>query len=232
MTRIDRKWLPSSLLRPIGYCLLGLTFFDWVALIVPIVLGSQKWNHSDWRFQTIGQLIDKVPVILLAMGLIFYDADSVKTKWEEIILRIFHWSALGLGILFLAIAPLLGADAFKLRKKMDEQINNDIAWRLSVLQQAEKRVNINNISGKNIEDMNNALIQLKILPEQSLNTDNIGSARKEILFRINQAKQEVRIKTENNWKKRRVYLLNYSVKWFIGAIISVVIFIYIWRVTR
>jgi hypothetical protein len=203
-----------------------------VALIVPIVLGSQKWNHSDWRFQTIGQLIDKVPVILLAMGLIFYDADSVKTKWEEIILRIFHWSALGLGILFLAIAPLLGADAFKLRKKMDEQINNDIAWRLSVLQQAEKRVNINNISGKNIEDMNNALIQLKILPEQSLNTDNIGSARKEILFRINQAKQEVRIKTENNWKKRRVYLLNYSVKWFIGAIISVVIFIYIWRVTR
>ncbi|MBW4621486.1 MAG: HpsJ family protein [Cyanosarcina radialis HA8281-LM2] len=232
MARIDRKWLPSSLLRPIGYCLLGLTLFDWVALIVPIILGSQKWNHSDWRFQTIGQLIDKVPVVLLAMALIFYDPDSIKSKLEEILLRVFHWMALGLAIFFLAIAPLLGADAFKLRKKMDTQINNDISWRLSVLGQAEKRVNLANISGRSLEDINNALIQLKILPEQSLETNNIASARQEILLRINQAKQEVRTKTEKDWRRRRVYLLNYSVKWFIGAIISVVIFAYIWRITR
>jgi hypothetical protein len=70
------------------------------------------------------------------------------------------------------------------------------------------------------------------LPEQSLDTSNIVSARKEILFRINQSKQEVRTKTEKDWRRRRVYLLNYSVKWFIGAIISVVIFAYIWRITR
>ncbi len=45
---LDDPWLSSSLLRPIGYCLLLLTLFDLISILVP-----PRLMNPTWEFQTI-----------------------------------------------------------------------------------------------------------------------------------------------------------------------------------
>lgn len=217
---VDDGWLSSSLLRPIGYCLLVLTSFDLISILVPLRL-----MNPTWEFQTIGSLVERVPVPLLGLGLVFYAKDELRSKWEQLPLKLLSWSSLLAGVLFVLLAPLLLVDSLRIGEQINYQINTQVTQQLSQLGQLE-----NQVSKGTAQDINEVLTRFN--QGQPPTIKNPQQLKSRLLSEITQAKQTLRPKTEANWADRRLALLKNSVKWFLGSLVSGALFIYIWRVTR
>lgn len=88
-------------LRWVGYGLLLLALFDVIQLLLPL-------NYQDpvWVLQTVGAIVERVPVPLLGLLLIFFGEDAERTSIEDILLKVLRWATLLLAIGFLAMVPL------------------------------------------------------------------------------------------------------------------------------
>lgn len=75
---IQTEMRSASLLRWVGYGLLVLALMD----VVDILLPPQLMNPA-WEFQTIGALVERVPVPLLGLALVFFDGISSRKNWEN-----------------------------------------------------------------------------------------------------------------------------------------------------
>lgn len=217
---VENGWPSSSLLRPIGYCLLVLALFDVIQLVFP-----PHFMDPNWEFQTIGALLERLPVPLMGLGLVFYAHADSRSKWERLPLMFFSWAALVAGVLFLLLAPLLVVDSLRLNDQIAVQVNTELNQQLFELTQLQ-----NQVSKGTAKDINDALTRLNQGPPPELKTPQ---EMKSLLFsEITKAKQTVQSQADAAMKDRDLALFKNSVKWFLAAVISGILFIYIWHITR
>lgn len=218
---VDNELLSSSLVRCIGYCLLVLALFDFIALLIPPAM------NPVWRFQTMGAIIERVVVPLLGLLLVFYGEADLRWGWEERLLKFLSWSALLVGILFLLLAPLLILDGLRVDDQISYQINAKVSQQLSQLTQVENQIN----RATTPKDILSVTARLNI---QRLPADikNIQQLKSRLLAEIVKAKGAVRPKTEAAATSQRFALIKTAVKWFLGTIVTGSVFIYIWRNSR
>src|SRR6476469_8023934 len=69
-------------LRWIGYGLLILSVLDAIAVLIPANFGNRLWE-----LQTIGAVVERVPVPLLAMALIFFGEGYDRRGLEDVFLK-------------------------------------------------------------------------------------------------------------------------------------------------
>ena len=91
----------SKLLRLVGYGLLLLSLLDLIDTLVPLNL-----MEPVWQFQTLGKLVEQVPVPLIGIVLIFYGSRNSWAKWEQSLLKLLSWGALLAGIGYFLLVPL------------------------------------------------------------------------------------------------------------------------------
>lgn len=216
---VYKEWSSSSLFRPIGYCLLLLGLFDIIDIFVPL-----RFMNPNWEFQMIGSLVERLPVALLGLGLVFYGKKDIQSKWELPILKFLSWASLLVGILLLLLSPLLVVDSLRLKNQIHHQINTEVTQQLSQLERIEKQVNQGTDS-----DITNAMTRLN--QGTPLDIKNPQEVKSKLLAEINQAKGKIRTQTETAWADRRLALVKNTVKWLLGALVLGVLFIYLWRLT-
>lgn len=222
MTPVANEWSSSALLRQIGYCLLVLSLFDVIHILVP-----PRFMDPTWEFQVIGDLVERVPVPLLGLGLVFYTEGDFRSKWERLLLKFLSWASLWTGVLFLLLAPLIFVDKARIDDQINYQINTQVSRQLSGVEQVEQQLG-NATSGK---DINSVVARLNIegLPP---NIQSPQELKSRLLLETTEAKKKIRPKAEAAWADRRLTLVKNSVKWFLGSLVSGVLFVYIWQVTR
>lgn len=214
---VYKEWSSSSLFRPIGYCLLLLGLFDIIDIFVPL-----RFMNPNWEFQMIGSLVERLPVALLGLGLVFYGKKDIQSKWELPILKFLSWASLLVGILLLLLSPLLIVDSLRLKNQINHQINTEVTQQLSQFERIEKQV-----SQGTDKDITNAMTRLN--QGTPLDIKNPQEVKSKLLAEINQAKGKIRTQTETTWADRRLALVKNTVKWLLGALVLGVLFIYIWR---
>lgn len=64
----ERQVFSSGILRLVGYGLLVMAIIDVFFLVIP----PQLMNPL-WEFQTVGAIVERIPVTLLGIVLIYYD---------------------------------------------------------------------------------------------------------------------------------------------------------------
>jgi hypothetical protein len=219
---LDKEGTSYSILRAIGYGLLLLVLLDIIHLLIP-----PGFLNPAWEFQTIGQLIERVAVPLLGLGLVFYGEDDYRSKWEGLFLKFLSWASLVTGVLFLLLAPLLLMDSFRLGDQIDYQVNTQSSQQLEQLEQIEQQLG----QATTDKDINIALTRLKIqgLPPTIKNPQE---AKSKVLSEVTKAKKTLKSQTDAVGGDKRLNLLKSSIKWFSGALVSGVLFIYIWNLTR
>lgn len=219
---VDNEWLSSSLLRPIGYVLLVLTLFDFIDILFP-----PKFMNPAWEFQTIGLLVERVAVPFVGLGLVFHRAGYVRSQSERFLLRFLSWAALLAGVLFLLLSPLLVVDGFRLRDQINDQISIQVSQQVSQLENLENKVNQGTA-----QDINDAVNYINQVRPNSLNIKNPEQAKSTLLSEINKVRATIRPQAKAAWADRRLALIKNTFKWLLGAVISGVLFIYIWGVTK
>ncbi|MBW4562205.1 MAG: HpsJ family protein [Mojavia pulchra JT2-VF2] len=207
-----------NILRTLGYGLLILALFDVVEMFVP-----PNFMNPAWEFQTFGSLVERVPVPLIGLALVFYGELHSRSKWELLSLKLLSWLTLLLAVIFLVLIPLGIGNTVRLNKQSIAQVNNLSQQQLSRAEQVEQQLN-------------------QATPEQlgtflkrqgrSFDGKNPQEVKTQILSEVSKAKAQIKTQAKATQSSQRLTLIKSSVKWNLGALVSAALFFSFWKITK
>jgi len=205
-------------LRWIGYGLLILSVLDTIATLIPANFGNRLWE-----LQTIGAIVERVPVPLLAMALIFFGEGYDRRGLENLFLKLLSWVCLLLGLVFLLMLPLGIFGTIYVNNQNNQQIDTQAKQQFAQLQQVEER-----LTKGSPEDLRTLAGELSRLGVPA-NTENPEQLKDQILSRITPAKERLQTQKAAVQSSQRLGLFKNALKWLLGALISSVLFFTLWR---
>lgn len=212
------------LARAIGYCLVILALFDIVDTVIPAY-----FMNPVWEFQTIGALVERVPVPLLGMLLIFYGEQEDRKRWEKFVLKFLSWTCLIAGIAFLLLIPLGVNNVIRLHYQGQFQISTQVSQQNNRLQQLKSQV-----TNATAEQMNN-LVTLRNSQGSAPNIENpqdLQAVKTQISEEIARAEERLSTQSTALRENQRLVLMKRSAKWLLGALLAGILYIRIWHETR
>jgi len=207
-------------LRWIGYGLLVFSLMDTVAVLVPL-----GFTNPAWELQTLGALVERVAVPLLAMALIFFGEFYDRSTFEKIPLKVLSWLCLLLTLLFLLMIPLGILATSRLDAQNDQQISRQLEQQDKQLGQLKTQ-----LDQSRPEDMKALGAQLSSLGI-SADAQSPDELKTKILARIEAVKAQSQTQAQASRSTQRRTLLKNSIKWNLGALISSALFFILWRGT-
>ncbi|AFY44737.1 HpsJ family protein [Nostoc sp. PCC 7107] len=207
-----------NILRVLGYGLLLLALFDIVETIFP-----PSFMNPVWEFQTFGALVERVPVSLIGLALVFYGELHARSKWEFLTLKLLSWISLLLAIIFILLIPVGISNTVRLSKQSYNQINNLSQQQILQAEQVEQR--LNQAKPEQIETL------LKS-QGRSVDASNPQELKEKVLSEVSQAKEKIKLQAQANQSTQRLNLLKNSVKWNLGALVTSALFFIFWRTTN
>ncbi|MEL7336500.1 MAG: HpsJ family protein, partial [Planctomycetota bacterium] len=111
----DARWQSVFPVRAVGYGLLVLAIFDIVNIFYPA-----DFTNAQWEFGVFGELVERVPVPLIGLALVFLGRAYGRSIWEKRLVLLLSWMSLVFGLGFFILAPL-GWNAFS---RIENQVNS------------------------------------------------------------------------------------------------------------
>ena len=213
----------SSLLlfHLIGYGLLLFVLCDLIDVVFPPHI-----MDPIWEFETLGAVVERVPLPLIGLVLVFYGEANFRAKWELTVLKLLSRASLIVGVLFLLLIPLCISDALRINKINNDRVNTPTTQQLSQLQQFEEQL------GKaTANDLQSLLARLNA-QGGSPDIKNTQELKSRLSTEIYKTQKTLKTQAEDTRRTRRLALIKSSVKWSIGALIAGDLFIRIWQATR
>ncbi len=214
-----------ALLRWVGYGLLVLALFDYIEIFVPPDLINPAWG-----FQTLGAMVERVPVPLLGLVLVFYGEKNRRERWELSVLKFLSWGAFGLGVLYLLLVPWGIFNTVTMQKYSSRQITAQVNQSLAQIQQVKDQLE-RATTPEEVEEISSRLDRQD--RSGSLKDSRQLAEVKEDLSSILVVKEsQVKSRAKEAQLSELMKLLKPSVKWNLGALVGGLLFLRIWLDTR
>jgi len=213
-----------GILRFLGYGFLLFSFFDLVDTLTPLQL-----MDPTWEFQTIGSLVEKVVVPLMGFVLVFVGAMTERNYWELRILSILSWLALVMGLIYCLMLPLGIVNTIRINEINKMQVTGQLDKQSAQIKAVKTQLG----SINNQEDLQKLLATLQqggiaITPKAG---EPVATIKKDLTTFMTGAEERLNNQAKEALSKQSFELLKRSVKWNLGALISGVWFIGIWRMS-
>lgn len=220
MSGSQEQGLSIYRLRLVGYGLLLFALADTLLVFYP-----PQFTNAAWELQTMGAVVERLPVPLLGLVMVFFGEDYERNRLEDIFLKIVSWFSLLLAIAFLLLLPLGINNTLRINAENNQGIQAQAQQRQAELEAVETQVNQSSTG-----DLQNLALELNRmgLPVDTANTQELKS---DILARVATAKEQLPGQTQAARNSQRQVLLKNSFKWNLGALIGSILFFYIWRGT-
>jgi len=207
-----------AVFRLIGYGLLLLALLDLLTTLLPLRL-----MNPLWQFETMGAIVERVAVPLLGLVLVFFGEEKFRSSFEQKFLKLLRWLCLLVGVLFFLLVPLGVVSTLQVKAVNDTQMKQQYSQQKARVERVEKQ--LNQIKDEDLENF---------IKSQGRTLDGQSSqqARAQFLAKINKDKNQLENQFKQAMSNRRLTLLKNSAKWNLGALVSGVLFIYIWLLTR
>lgn len=213
-----------ALWRLVGYVLLFLFALDLAEIMIP-----PRFFNPQWEFQVLGQIVERVPIPFLAFILIFYGGKYLRKTWEYVFLSVASWLTLLIGIFFILAVPLGIVNTIRIDKQTQTEITEGTNQRLEVLQQVESRLK----DVQNTEQMQALIAQLNRGNAPVIeNEEQLQQAQSNLKQFVETTRNQLNSRATALKKQRRRSLLKSSVKWNIGALVSGILFVMTWNLTK
>ncbi|MBD2503649.1 HpsJ-like protein, cyanoexosortase A-associated [Anabaena azotica] len=212
-----------GLLRFLGYTLLIFSLVDYLAILIP-----PRLTNPNWEFQVIGQMVDHVWSILIGLIFIFlYSQPSIIKPKQLSILKFFSWVTLTIGILYLLMLPLGINNSLTIYRNINNQFTNQQAQQEEQLQKITEKLKTIN-SPQELTNIANSLN----LQNQIASSQSPQDLKNKISQQIQTSAQNTLVSANIAKREQIKNLIKTSVRINLGAIISGVCFITLWRLTR
>jgi len=207
-----------AVFRLIGYGLLVLALLDLLTTLLPLRL-----MNPLWQFETMGAIVERVAVPLLGLVLVFFGEEKFRSSFEQKFLKLLRWLCLLVGVLFFLLVPLGVVSTLQVKAVNDTQMKQQYSQQKARVERVEKQ--LNQIKDQDLENFIKS-------QGRTLDGQSPQQARAQFLAKINKDKNQLENQFKQAKSNRRLTLLKNSAKWNLGALVSGVLFIYIWLLTR
>lgn len=203
----------ATLLRWIGYGLLIFSIFDTIAIFIP-----PAFLDPVWEFQTIGQLVERVPVPLIGMVLVFYGEKNGRKKWEIPLVKLLSWLTVLFAVIFFLLAPLGIVNTVRLNSRSNEQIDTEMQQRTEQIAQV-KELLAKASTPAEMQDLISRLDTQGRAPDIK-NSQQLDEVRTQVSNLIAEAEKTMQTQAQQAKSNRQISLFKNSVKWNLGALVS------------
>lgn len=211
----NESWF-SPLFRIVGYALLALSLFDIIDIFVPA-----RFIDPTWEFQMVSNLVERVPVPLL--GLVFVFCGETNQR----IFKFLSWACLIVGVLFLLLVPLGISSTWRINQQNQQQVTTQLTRKTAQLKQLQEQLSLANTA----DELRNILSRVNPQsPPPQIN--NPQQAKNQLLAGIAQTENKLKIQAETNQSNASFTLVKNALKSNLGALVSGVVFLSIWRQIR
>jgi hypothetical protein len=185
--------------RGIGYALLAVALLDMIVIFFP-----PRFLDAAWELQLVGQLVERMPIPLLGIAFVLY-------------------GLLIIAILYLLLVPLGLRSAWDINTENNRQLTTQ--YELQTRQVKERKRQLKEASAQNMDDA------FAILAKQGKLGD-IKSAQElktRIFSEIIKAETELKNSSAATRDQVRSNLVSKAAKWNLSALVSAVIYAFMWR---
>ena len=214
---MSRKFL--YILRWCGYGFLLMAGFDILQSLIPL-----GFTNPLWEMSTMASLVERVPIPILGFLLVFWGEDEERKIWEEKFLKLLPWLCITLGIVFLLMLPLTVINTWRINQVNNLQVEQKLQQEERQIGQIESQVNQGNL-----EQLRAIASQLKAVGIEINSTQAQPQLKADILAQIAKAKTQMPDRASALKSNQTFDLLKKSLKLFLGALISGVLYLQIWR---
>ena len=214
---MSRKFL--YILRWCGYGFLLMAGFDILQSLIPL-----GFTNPLWEMSTMASLVERVPIPILGFLLVFWGEDKERKIWEEKFLKFLPWLCLILGIIFLLMLPLTVINTWRINQTNTLQVDQKLQQEERQIGQLESQVN-----QVNLEQLRAIATQLKSVGMEVDITQPQPQLKADILAQIAKAKIQMPDRASALKNNQTFDLLKKSLKLFLGALISGVLYLQIWQ---
>ncbi|MEL7034488.1 MAG: HpsJ family protein [Cyanobacteria bacterium J06592_8] len=213
-----------NLVRWVGYGFLVLSFFDLIDILYP-----PDFMNPAWELQTMGQLVERLAVPLLAFILIFFGERNSRDRWEAPVLSLLSWLTLLYGLILFLLIPLGLFNTIRVDRQANQRISTQVNRVQDQIQQVKDR--LETVSSP--AEMEVLLGQIN--PQGG--TPEIGSFQEfeEVKGRLStvvtNSDQRITTQAKEARNTQRQNLFKRSIKWNLGALIGGTLFVSIWKGT-
>ena len=211
-----------SLIRLVGYGLFLMAVIDFISLTIP-----PKLMNPVWELQTTGALVERIPVTLIGIGLIYYGERNNRTPIEKLILKWLSWFSLILAILFFLLIPLSISNSIRIYHSQNAKITLQINQRIDPMTKFKKQLK----SANSLEQIQNTLqlqARQRINIPAHVNADNL---KINLINNITKQEESIQLQAKEMRSQRAHKIAKDCIKWNLGSLISGFIFLFIWKNT-
>ena len=212
----------SGILRLVGYGLLLMATVDILFLLIPPQL-----MNPVWEFETMGTIVERIPVTLLGIVLVYYGEKGDRAPIEQFLLKALSWLSLFMAIFLFLMIPLNVSNGFRIYHQQNAQANAQFVRQKDAIQNyreqlkaAESDLEIANILQKRS--------QQKINIPSSVDTQKLKT---DILNKLQKDREAIGDRAQEFRAKKRNIILKQCIKWNLGASIAAILFFLIWKST-
>jgi hypothetical protein len=210
------------LVHLLGYGLLVFALLDYIYILIPL-----RFTNPNWEFQTIGALVEHAAIPLLGLMLVFYRHQGYILKREKNLLWFLSWVSLVVGLLYLLMLPLGIIDTGRIYHANNAQITAQVSQQRQRIQQIKGKLN----QAKTDKQLNQIFAALT-RQGRSPQVKNPQAFKDQALDQISQTERNLQAQTDLARANQLKALGKQSLKWNLGALVSGVLFIWVWHLTR
>lgn len=218
----ERQVFSSGILRLVGYGLLLMAVVDLFFLLVP-----PKLMNPLWEFQTMGAIVERIPLTLLGIVLIFYGENSDRIAIETKLLKSLSWFSLVTAILLMLTIPWSISNSVRIYRQHNATTNAQFVSQKEALQKFKTQLEEAN-SKDEIGAVLQQQAQQKVNIPESVNTQNL---KQSLISNLQNNENNIISQAETFRAQKRALLLKKCLKWNLGALIAAILFFMIWKST-
>lgn len=207
-------------LRWVGYGLLVFALIDAIQTLIPL-----KLLDPGWQLQTVGALVERVPIPLLGLALVFFGEYYDRLPIEKLLLKALSWLSLALSVLFALTILVTVLSTTQLDDRVDLLVNRQATQQLIQLQQIENRLN-----QSRPEELAVLREQLRSLGVNILSKDP-QALKTEIANRIVTLRSQLQVRAKTEQQEEKFKLVKRSIAWTLGAVVASALFFILWKST-
>jgi hypothetical protein len=194
-----------------------------------ILLTPPKFTDASWELNLFGQVIERIPLLLLSFPLALFGEYNQRNLKEKLVLKIVSWLTMAIAILLIFSIPLTVVNTVRVQDTQQAELLANVTKQTVPMQEISNRLNT-------AESDSEILEVLRVLnPQQKSSIDKIDDPKAVKNKLLNELTASLtKIDSELATQKRRifVYLWKNSVKWIIATLASVIFLLYVWQQSK
>jgi len=214
----------TSLLHWIGYGFLLFALIELVTVMIP-----PQFMNPVWEFQTFGAIVERVAVLLIGFGLVFFGEEGGRGKWELPLLKSLSWLAFLTAILFFLMIPLGIVNTLRIDRQSNQQITSQVEQGRTRIQEIQKQLQ-GVTTQQQMEELLAGFNRTGGSPQIG-STQQLEEVKGQLSSVLAQGETTINTQAKEAQANQRLNLLKSSVKWNLGALLTGVLLLVIWQGT-